>query len=69
MAHLKTEKNKKKSGRPQGEPTTVVSLRIRTALKDSIQKKYGKNWMQLFQDFCRVYAVHEEDKVSNNNLS
>jgi hypothetical protein len=66
MAHLKTETNKRKSGRPPGEPTTVISLRIPTELREKIKKKYGKNWMVLFKDFCRVYAIDLDEKVQNS---
>lgn len=67
MANIKTPNNKKKSGRPAGEPTTVISLRIPTELRERIKKKYGKNWMVLFKDFCRVYAIDLDEKVSNNS--
>lgn len=57
MAHLKTETNRKKAGRPQGEPTTVISLRIPTKTKDELVERFGKNWQLLFKDFCRVYLT------------
>lgn len=62
MAHIKTETNKRKAGRPQLEKTIVVSLRIRESIYIALKEKYTKNWMSLFQDFLRVYAVIEDEK-------
>lgn len=55
MAHLKTEINPKKAGRPRLEPTVVVSVRIPKKMKDEIHARFGKNWMLLFKEFVRVY--------------
>lgn len=62
MAHIKTENNKRKAGRPQLEKTKVVSLRIRESVYDALKEKYSKNWMSLFQDFLRVYKVFEDEQ-------
>lgn len=61
MAHIRTETNKKKAGRPQLEKTVVVSLRIRESIYIALKEKYTKNWMSLFQDFLRVYKVMEDE--------
>lgn len=61
MAHLKTETNKRKAGRPVGQPTRVVSLRIREDVYEALKEKYTKNWMSLFQDFLYVYKVDADE--------
>lgn len=59
MAHLKTEINPKKAGRPRLEPTVVVSVRIPKKMKDEIHARFGKNWMLLFKMFVEVYMKDE----------
>lgn len=54
---IKTPENKKKAGRPQGEPTVVISVRIPASLKKEVDERYGANWIKLFKDFIRVYLM------------
>jgi len=53
----KTQSNPKKAGRPKGEPTSVISVRIPTALKKQVDERYGANWIKLFKDFIGVYLM------------
>jgi len=55
MAHLKTETNPKKAGRPRLEPTVTVSVRIPKKMKEEISERFGSKWMVLFKEFVRVY--------------
>lgn len=60
IMRVKTIENPKKAGRPKGESTSVVSVRIPTTLKKELDERYGKNWLKLFRDFCRVYLMDKE---------
>lgn len=57
----KTPQNLKKAGRPFGEPTSVISVRIPTALKKEVDERYGIGWAGMFKDFIKVYLM-ERDK-------
>lgn len=57
----KTLENPKKAGRPFGEPTTVISVRIPTQLKKEVDERFGVGWQGMFKDFIKVYLM-ERDK-------
>jgi hypothetical protein len=58
----KTPENLKKAGRPFGEPTSVISVRIPTALKKEVDERYGIGWAGMFKDFIKVYLMERESK-------
>ena len=68
MAHLKTEINPKKAGRPRLDPTVVVSVRIPKTLKEKVSARFGKNWMKLFKMFVEVYMKDEFELNSKKQL-
>jgi hypothetical protein len=60
---IKTVENPKKAGRPQGEPTSVISVRIPTALKKEVDERFGIGWQGMFKDFIKVYLMDRDSKI------
>jgi hypothetical protein len=60
---IKTPENPKKAGRPQGEPTSVISVRIPTALKKEVDERFGIGWQGMFKDFIKVYLMDRDSSI------
>ena len=61
--NIKTVENPKKAGRPQGEPTSVISVRIPTALKKEVDERFGIGWQGMFKDFIKVYLMDKNSTI------
>jgi hypothetical protein len=56
----KTPENKRKAGRPFGVPTSVISVRIPTELKEKADSRFGNHWASMFRHFVEVYLLEKE---------